>query len=801
MFVCVLDYYGSSETSGLRKSKASDNLRFFLNEFGSNDTLLVWLDVYIPPTPDGLICVSGEYISPIIDLGAKIADWTFSPDRQLLWYLVEARAEVLPSLADLPMVQNWSLAKVGVWEYWNITWWSTTKIDPILRMMAERLVDGKIEVIIYYTEENGNRSETATEITTLVESVGGKIVEIGPDYVLAEVPANTLDQIIAKSSHVETLEAHKPVILYENSLTNLVSHSQNSSLIIIALGFVACCLRKKSNKVKSTLLVFLVAVTSLVLSNTPTINALNISRLAIGANRAGNEGNDVVVAVIDFGIDYNHPDLTNAIVHNEDITGHNDSMDYKGHGTHVAGIVASRSARYRGVAPRSQIINIKIEEVLDIENGIQWCIDHKIDYNIKIIQISVGTGESDCKGDCRICRKANAAADRGMTVVTAMNNKDTNGDGRFEPACPEKAERVIAVGAVNDLGTAYIGDDTMASDSGYGQVDDRKKPEVVAPGGQTENPSVGIWSTRSSQAPADYYEAVDGVYGRLSGTSMAAPHVSGVAALILYAHPDWGPPDVKKAIMETAMLNDNLQESEGRGKGIVDAERSVKWDLNSTVGLGNPSFEQRLESVWTIPYWCTNISNYQNNWRELRGDINGDGWCEMIDCWLMGQAYGSYPGHPKWDPRCDLNGDNYVEMMDYLILYQDYGKQTKSHDDNYSWYINGEGEYATWQWLCDYDINISPIPSIYFTFWFYPNGTQNVFNAKILYIDKYGQENQISGGVFNVTEAEWHCFHVDGVLIYPVAIKVIIYTCPNIYGEIDGWINGWIDETSVTIYP
>jgi hypothetical protein len=76
-----------------------------------------------------------------------------------------------------------------------------------------------------------------------------------------------------------------------------------------------------------------------------------------------------------------------------------------------------------------------------------------------------------------------------------------------------------------------------------------------------------------------------------------------------------------------------------------------------------------------------------------------------------------------------------------------------------------------------------------------------VFNAKILYIDKYGQENQISGGVFNVTEAEWHCFHVDGVLIYPVAIKVIIYTCPNIYGEIDGWINGWIDETSVTIYP
>jgi len=806
MFVCVLDYYGSGETSGLRKSKASDNLRFFLNEFGSNDTLLIWLDVYIQPTQDDIVVLSEKDISPVTDLGAEIADVIFSPDRSLLWYVVETRAEVVNNLVNLPIVQNVSLVKAGIWEYRDVMWRNVTKIDPIFKIVADRVGDNKLQVYIYYGEQNESRSEIESNITTLVESIGGRVVRIGlAEYMLVEVPAHTLNQI-AENKYVTTLEAPRPLGSRGFSSTKFVSHIQNSPLMLISFAFVAFFLpRKKFGKVRSTWFILLMTLASLVSCNVPSADALGISRLAIGANRAGNEGDGVVVAVIDSGIDYNHPYLSDAIVHNEDITGHNDPMDYSGHGTHVAGIVASRSAIHRGVAPRSQIINVKIGlDALDIISAFQWCIDNMNAFGIDIIQMSVGlASEGICDGKCIYCDRADRAVVNGMVVVVAVNDKDWDGDGEIELSCPEQAEYVISVGAVNDLGTAYIGDDTMAYYSAYGQtLDDREKPEVVAPGGQTDNPPIGIWSTRSSQAPAGNYQAVDGVYGRMKGTSMAAPHVSGVAALILHAHPDWGPLGVKKAIMGTAMLNDNLQESEGRGKGVVDAERSVKWDLESPVGLGNPSFEQRLKSVWRIPYWCTNIPDYQNNWRELRGDINGDKWCEMADSWLVSQAYGSHPGHPKWDPRCDLNGDDWVEMMDFYILCLDYGKQTKSNDDNYSWYVNGEGEYAMWQWLCDYDAQMWKHPDVVFTFWFYPNGTENLFNAKILYIDKNGQENIILGGGFCPTEAEWHCFQVSAPFERePVAIKVVIFTCPNIYGETDGWIDGWIDKTSVIIYP
>jgi hypothetical protein len=696
IFVSMSVYYGLGQIPLRRPAKFLDDLEIIVNEFNSNETLLVWLDVRIHLLPDGVVYLSERDITPVTVLGVKIAGVTYSPDKQSLWYLVEAHADVIPRLVDLPMVQNVSIVKASIWEYWDVAWWKTTKIDPLLLMMADRVGNDTLQVFIYYGEQNGSRLEIESKIITLVKSVDGEILQVGlAEYILAEVPVCSLDQI-AKNSYVKILEAAKPLYCRGYSSMKFVSYNQWSLLVLLPLVFVTCWLHGKNPvKAKSTWLILLIVVTSLASYHIATANALNISRFAIGANRAENEGDEVVVAVIDTGIDYNHPYLSDAIVHNEDIAGYNDTMDIDGYGTHVAGIVASRSARYRGVAPRSKIINVKTRSPYEIVSAIQWCIDNKNEYNISVIQISVGTEERPCAGDCLWCVRADRAVDAGMVVVVAANDIDTDDDGLYELGCPEQAEKVISVGAINDLGTAYIGDDTMAYYSAYGQtLDDREKPEVVAPGGQTDSPPIGIWSTRSSQAPAENYQAVDGVYGRMMGTSMAAPHVSGVAALILYAHPDWGPPDVKKAIMETAMLNDNLQESEGRGKGIVDAERSVKWDLNSTVGLGNPSFEQRLESVWTIPYWCTNISNYQNNWRELRGDINGDGWCEMMDSWLMGQAYGSYPGHPKWDPRCDLNGDNYVEMMDYLILYQDYGKQTKSHDDNYSWYINGEGEYA-----------------------------------------------------------------------------------------------------------
>ena len=114
--VCSVSVYSvSSEEKSV--PKFSEELRATLSNLSSNDTLLVWLDVYIPPLPDGNVYLSSSDFSPVTDTGAKIAGVTFSPNRQLLWYLVEARAEQVSSLANLPIVQNVSLAMIGVWNW------------------------------------------------------------------------------------------------------------------------------------------------------------------------------------------------------------------------------------------------------------------------------------------------------------------------------------------------------------------------------------------------------------------------------------------------------------------------------------------------------------------------------------------------------------------------------------------------------------------------------------------------------------------------------------------------------------
>lgn len=327
-------------------------------------------------------------MSLIIDLGGKIAGVTFSPDDQLLWYLVEMRAEKVSNLASLEMVQNVSLAKVGMWDF-STMWWKTTKIDPLVNMIAERVVDAKVKVVINY-EENKSKPGIVDEITTIVQSVGGEAMRIGlAEYILAKIPADMLDQV-AKNEYVTTIEALRPISLRGNRSTQFASHSQ-SLLVLLLLTFVLYCFHvRKSRKVKFTLLIVLMGTLSLELGDIPVTSALNVSRFAIIANRAGNEGNGVVVAVIDTGVDFNHQHLAAAIDANIAMTGGNNPMDRRGHGTHVAGIVASRSPRYEGVAPQSRIINLKVEQEHEIRDAIQWCIDNKDAFNISIIQMSVG---------------------------------------------------------------------------------------------------------------------------------------------------------------------------------------------------------------------------------------------------------------------------------------------------------------------------------------------------------------------------------------------------------------------------
>ena len=608
--------------------KVSDDLEATLSKLSPNDTLLLWLDVNIPPLPDGNIYLSSSDLSPITDIGAKIAGVTFSPDKQLLWYLVETRPAQVSSLASLSMVRKISLAMIDAWDWWDKNWRNETPIDPLLNLTMQRVnrdfPSAKVPVVINYAKVERNktkesRREIIGEITAFAQSVGGEVVRTGiAEYIMANVPPTALSRL-PENKHVRTLEADKPAYLRGGSFGKSMSNSQ-SQLLLLLLPLCAVCYsmraRQKPRKVKLTLIISLLVTGFLLLYNVPSTYALDVSRPAIRADQAGYIGNGVVVAVIDSGIDFNHGDLVPAILADVDLTGHNDPMDYHGHGTHVAGIVASQSGTYTGIAPGSRIISLKIDTSARIQDAIQWCIDNRTIFNIRAIQLSWGDPtEQPGDGTDPLSMKADEAVEAGISVVVAVMDHDTNGNGIYELSNPEQAFNVIAVGAVNDQNTVDINDDTVAYYSaGNSTTDGRPKPDVVAPGGRTDDPLNGIWSTRSAQAPATNFEAVSGVYGRMSGTSMAAPHVSGTVALMFEANTNLTPAQVKAILRQTARLNNNLSGDERAGHGIIDAYEAVQLAQNVNGINSNLMYDSyHVETPWrhfgTLG-WCVDYLKF-----------------------------------------------------------------------------------------------------------------------------------------------------------------------------------------------
>lgn len=222
----------------------------------------------------------------------------------------------------------------------------------------------------------------------------------------------------------------------------------------------------------------------------------------LGAGGAG-----VTVAVIDTGIDLDHPDLANADGSSAVIDGANfvrsgyPPDDDNGHGSHVAGIIAARdnTIGYVGVAPKSSLAAVK---VLDrrgsgylswVIAGIDWVAANAAADNIKVANMSLSA-----RGDSQAMYDAIAAATAaGVTFVVAASNESTNANQYI----PAKYDNVICVSALTPT-------NTFASYSNYGAVVD-----LIAPGSSVPS----LWKS--------------GGYNTISGTSMASPHVAGSAAL------------------------------------------------------------------------------------------------------------------------------------------------------------------------------------------------------------------------------------------------------------------------------
>jgi len=299
------------------------------------------------------------------------------------------------------------------------------------------------------------------------------------------------------------------------------------------------------------------------------------------------DGSNITIAIIDTGINQSHPDLDDLdddpstsdpkVILEQDFTGEGITADLDGHGTHVAGIAAGTGAAsngmYKGVAPKALLLEARIRnsashtEVTWAENAIAWAVDNEADiisYSFgHIHQYHNGTHWVQIRTDGTYSPSpaADAAVAQGVIFVACAGNYDSvNPNGYIE--APGDAFNVITVGASNDSNTEDMNDDTIHLFSSRGPTgDNRIKPDVVAPG-------VDIMSTSAGYSSGDDYEVH-------SGTSVATPHVAGVAALMVQAHPEWKgrPVLVKSVIKRTARLNDNLAQltENDRGTGIIDA--------------------------------------------------------------------------------------------------------------------------------------------------------------------------------------------------------------------------------------
>src|SRR5712691_1419726 len=266
-------------------------------------------------------------------------------------------------------------------------------------------------------------------------------------------------------------------------------------------------------------------------------------------------GQGIGIAVIDSGV-ASHPDLGNRVIvsqnFNPNVNGNDDAY---GHGTAVAGIIAGDGTaglgQYIGVAPQANLISLRVNDgtggapTSAIMNAILWAVVNRITYNIRVINLSLQASVQESYRTSPIDAAVEYAWLKGLVVVVAAGNSGSN-SALYAPA---NDPYVITVGATDDQGTVATTDDKLAGFSSYGVTQDGfTKPDFVAPGRHI----ITTLAPNSSFALNYPSFLVGSQYIQLSGTSVAAPVVSGVAALYIESNPTVRPGQLKGVLLATA---------------------------------------------------------------------------------------------------------------------------------------------------------------------------------------------------------------------------------------------------------
>ncbi|MET9917514.1 S8 family serine peptidase [Streptomyces sp. NPDC006435] len=310
---------------------------------------------------------------------------------------------------------------------------------------------------------------------------------------------------------------------------------------------------------------------------------------------AGYDGRNTKVAVLDTGVDAEHPDLADRITAAENFTDSTGTGDRVGHGTHTASTVGGSGAadkgRKKGVAPGTSLL---VGKVLNdsgygqdswVIAGMQWAVDQQAD----VVSMSLGSPSAgDCTDPVAQATKQLAKSTRTLFVVAAGNAGSATGTVSSPGCVPD----VLTVGAVDR-------DDTTAWFSSRGPVaaTHALKPEIAAPGVDISAASAG---GRGVYA-----------YRTMSGTSMATPHVAGAAAILRQAHPDWTAQQIKAALVSSARTGGKVAGADQTGGGVLDVFAAVEQKILAapSVQAGSYNWPQDASDRTTVQVPFTNTGD------------------------------------------------------------------------------------------------------------------------------------------------------------------------------------------------
>ncbi len=389
-----------------------------------------------------------------------------------------------------------------------------------------------------------------------------------------------------------------------------------------------------------------VDIDSLISNYNKEINADKVWNKSVnGVQMPWLQGQGVTVAVVDSGIqtqnDFkstvtNKPRILKEVSMLKNVTPNGDAY---GHGTHVAGIIGGSGINskggYVGIAPQVNLVSVKVSSetgavsASDVISGLQWVNDNRINYNIKVVNLSLNSVASSSYNYDPL----NAAAEilwfnKVVVVVSAGNN------GTANLYAPANDPFVITVGAVDDNTTLDRNDDKIASFSAWGNDETgQMKPDLVAPARKTVSVLASGGETLSKLHPNYRLSSgLSGAYFIMSGTSMAAPVVSGAVALLLQSEPNLTPDQVKYRLKATALQNTARGEWDTRtgwsgfdplkaGAGYLDiqaaiAQKSITGSANNGLPASKLLWSGNTPLNWSSVNWSS-VNWSSVNWSSV----------------------------------------------------------------------------------------------------------------------------------------------------------------------------------------